>query len=107
MGTLATLCPTYQTDPALIVIEQLSLSPNAYRYYKLFADQVQNTGTLADAPPAPISGNVKNQNNPSENVVGYFAAASVAVKRYKMNRENVPLANFKGLFFAQNGRKPN
>lgn len=99
--------PIYQTDPALIVVEQLSLSPAAYRYYKLFADQVQNTGTLADSPPAPISGNVKNLNDPAENVVGYFAASSVAVKRYKMNRLNVPLANFKGLFFAQNGRKPN
>ncbi|MBO0931358.1 DUF4249 domain-containing protein [Fibrella aquatilis] len=100
--------PVYQRDPALIVIEQLSLSPNAYRYYKLFADQVQNTGTLADAPPAPISGNVKNQANPAENVVGYFAASSVAVNRYKINRQNVTsTGKFQGLFYAQNGRVPN
>lgn len=99
--------PIYQRDPALIVIEQLSISADAYRYYKLFADQVQNTGTLADAPPAPIAGNVKNLANPTENVVGYFSASSVAVNRYKMDRKNATTGSYQGLFVAQNGRKPN
>ncbi|MBO0952373.1 DUF4249 domain-containing protein [Fibrella forsythiae] len=99
--------PIYQRDPALIVIEQLSISADAYRYYKLFADQVQNTGTLADAPPAPIAGNVKNLADPTENVVGYFSVSSVAVNRYKMDRKNATTGNYRGLFFAQNGRNPN
>ncbi|WP_288426080.1 DUF4249 domain-containing protein [uncultured Spirosoma sp.] len=100
--------PIYQLDPALIVIEQLSISADAYRYYKLFADQVQNTGTLADSPPAPIAGNVKNLNNTQENVVGYFTAASVAVSRYKLKRQNITGAGrYQGLFYAQTGRLPN
>ena len=98
--------PIYQRDPALIVVEQLSLSANAYRYYKLFADQVQNTGTLADSPPAPISGNVKNTANNTENVVGYFSAASVAVSKHKINRQDVTTGIFQGLFYAINGRYP-
>lgn len=98
--------PIYQRDAALIVVEQLSLSANAYRYYKLFADQVQNTGTLADAPPAPISGNVKNLANATENVVGYFSAASVAVSRHKINRQAVTTGMFQGLFYAINNRAP-
>ncbi|WP_375448166.1 DUF4249 domain-containing protein [uncultured Fibrella sp.] len=99
--------PIYQRDPALIVIEQLSISPDAYRYYKLFVDQVQNTGTLADAPPAPISGNIKNLSNPAENVIGYFSASSVAVNQYKINRKNVTTGSYRGLFYAQTGRIPN
>ncbi len=99
--------PIYQLDPALIVIEQLSISADAYRYYKLFADQVQNTGTLADSPPAPIAGNVKNITNPQENVVGYFTAASVAISRYKIKRQNVVGGRYQGLFLAQTGRLPN
>lgn len=99
--------PIYQRDPALIVIEQLSISADAYRYYKLFADQVQNTGTLADAPPAPIAGNVKNLANSAENVVGYFSASSVSINRYKMTRQNVTTGSYRGLFYAQNGRIPN
>lgn len=101
--------PIYQLDNALISIEQLSLSASAYRYYKLFADQTQNTGTLADSPPAPISGNVKNVNNSQENVVGYFSAASVAVNNYKIIRSNAPVSagQFQGLFYYQNNRRPN
>lgn len=98
--------PIYQRDPALIVVEQLSLSANAYRYYKLFADQVQNTGTLADSPPAPIAGNIKNTANSSENVAGYFAAASVAASSHKIKRQDVTTGIFQGLFFAINGRSP-
>lgn len=101
--------PIYQLDDALVSIEQLSLSANAYRYYKLFADQTQNTGTLADSPPAPISGNVKNVTNSQENVVGYFSAASVAVNNYKIIRTNAPVSagQFQGLFYYQNNRQPN
>ena len=98
--------PIYQRDQALVVIEQLSLSPNAYRYYKLFADQTQNTGTLADTPPAPTVGNVRNLTNESENVVGYFSAASVAATPYKLTRKNVTTGSFQGLFFAVNKRLP-
>ena len=98
--------PIYQRDPALIVVEQLSLSADAYRYYKLFADQVQNTGTLADSPPAPIAGNIKNTANTSENVVGYFSAASVAVSNHKIKRQDVTTGIFQGLFFAINNRYP-
>jgi hypothetical protein len=99
--------PIYQREPALVTIEQLALSANAYRYYRLVAEQSQNTGTLADSPPAPLSGNVRNPADPSENVVGYFSAASVSTFYYKINRNNVPQGNFKGLFVAQNGRQPN
>ncbi|GAB4000724.1 hypothetical protein GCM10028807_54620 [Spirosoma daeguense] len=99
--------PIYQRDPALIVVELLSLSPNAYRYYKLFADQTQNTGTLADSPPAPIVGNIRNLANSSENVVGYFSAASVSVNRHKVKRQDVTSGIFQGLFYAINNRYPN
>ncbi len=106
-GHLVAQVPVYQKDPALLVIEQLSLTAGAYRYYKLFADQTQNTGTLADTPPAPISGNVHNLTNSNENVVGYFSVSSVAENRYWLDRKNVPLGNYRGLFYAENRRKPN
>lgn len=105
-GHLVATIPAYQVKPALISIEQLSLSANAYRYYKLFAEQVQNTGTLADSPPAPISGNIKNSTNALENVVGYFSAASVFVQNYKFSRSGLAMKSYIGLFKAQNGRAP-
>lgn len=99
--------PIYQREPALVTVEQLSISANAYRYYRLVAEQSQKTGTLADSPPAPLAGNVRNQADPTENVVGYFSAAGMSTAYHKMSRNDVPAGNFRGLFFAQNGRKPN
>ena len=98
--------PAYQNKAGLIVVEQLSLSANAYRYYKLFADQTQNTGTLADSPPAPITGNMKNLANAQENVVGYFSAASMAVRSYKFTRQNLTFIRPLGLFRIENNRYP-
>ena len=106
VGRKVASIPIYQRDQALVVIEQLSLSTNAYRYYKLFADQTQNTGTLADTPPAPVAGNVRNVANDRENVVGYFSAASVAVQPHKLTRQNVTTGSFQGLFYAINRRFP-
>ena len=105
-GHKVTSIPIYQRNPALISVQQLSLSANAYRYYNLFAAQVQNTGTLADSPPAPLAGNIKNLADPTENVIGYFSAASVAVSNHKISRKEVTSGLFQGLFFAVNGREP-
>ncbi|WP_332369271.1 DUF4249 family protein [Spirosoma telluris] len=45
--------PFYQHGPCLVHVRQSSLTPDAYRYFKLFQDQTQNTGGLADTPPRP------------------------------------------------------
>lgn len=107
VGRLVAQVPVYQKDAALLDIEQLSLTVGAYRYYKLFQDQTQNTGTLVDTPPAPTVGNVRNVADPDENVVGYFSASSLVLYHYWLDRRNVPLANYRGLFFALNRRQPN
>lgn len=99
--------PLRQTNPTLVVVQQLSLSVDAYRYYRLFADQTQNTGTLADSPPAPTAGNVRNIADDRENVVGYFSASSVSENRYYLDRRNTQGGLLDGLFFYQTGRSPN
>ncbi len=104
-GKLVARIPYYQPQGALVEIRQQSLSPEAYRYYQLFESQTQSTGGLADTPPAPIVGNVRNLDNDRENVVGYFTASAVAVQRYWLNRQNasgIPV----GLFQTLQGRAP-
>jgi len=106
VGHLIATIPAYQEKPALIVIDQLAISAGAYRYYRLFAEQVQNSGTLADSPPAPLAGNVRNVDNPVENVVGYFSMASSSTYTYKYTRSNLTITKFIGLFRSQTGRFP-
>jgi len=99
--------PLYQSNPCLVVIRQASLSPNAYRYSKLVQDQSINTGTLADTPPAPIKGNLVNDADKAELVLGYFMASMVNENRYWLDRKNTSGGQPDGLFFTKNGRSPN
>lgn len=98
--------PVYQSNSCLVVVQQMSLSANAFRYLKLIEDQSENTGTLADTPPAPIKGNVTNTKNTNEIVLGYFSASAVSEIRYMMNRQNTIGAVKNGLFKYQSGRDP-
>jgi len=102
VGRLAGTIPYYEARGALVEIRQQALTPEAYRYYQLFASQTQANGGLADTPPAPLIGNVRNLDNADEIVSGYFAAGAVSKLRYWLDRQNasgVPI----GLFFTQNG----
>ncbi|MVM41473.1 DUF4249 family protein [Spirosoma sp. HMF3257] len=110
--------PFYQHAPCLADIRQLSLTKDAYRYFKLFQDQTQNTGGLADTPPTALIGNVHNVANLKEAVVGYFTASAVARKPLYIDRKDTdgfPFgkdpAGYSGvegeeLFFALNQRQP-
>ncbi len=93
--------PYYQDVACLIEVRQSSLNSNAYRYYKLMADQTQSTGTLTDTPPAAPAGNIRNTANDKEVVVGYFTASSVHKIRYQLHRNanaGTPIGLFKGLY---------
>lgn len=80
--------PYYQAQSALVEIRQYSLSVGAYQYYRLFESQTQSTGGLADTPPAPIVGNIRNVANDKEPVVGYFSASGVSSYKYVLRRQN-------------------
>ena len=80
--------PYYNVKGALIEIKQQSISPEAYRYFKLLADQVQNNGSLVDTPPAAIIGNIKNVANAEESVAGFFMVTSVRTVRYWIDRKS-------------------
>jgi hypothetical protein len=79
--------PLYNVKGALIEIKQQSISPDAYRYFKLLADQVQNNGSLVDTPPAALIGNIKNVTNPDEAIAGFFMVTSVRNIRYWIDRK--------------------
>ena len=88
IGKLIGKIPFYLGAGALIEITQQTISAEAYRYFKLLADQVQNNGSLVDTPPAAIIGNIKNMANPDEPIAGFFMVTSVRTVRYWLSREN-------------------
>ena len=106
LGRLVGRIPYHQPRPALVEIRQYALTRDAYRFFQLLENQSQNTGTLADTPPAALVGNVRNPSDDRENVVGYFAASGVSVVRYWLDRQNASGPSV-GLYQAfNNGEVP-
>jgi len=104
---------------SLAMIRQVALTQRAYQFFRDVEAQSENTGGVADTPPAAPIGNVLNVNKPEEIVVGYFAATGVTQRTYWLDRRDTSgpawgARNEQGdyllpdemLFFALNGRLP-
>jgi hypothetical protein len=64
-----------------LFVKQLSITEDAYSYWKLLAANSQESGGLDDNQPASIKGNISCISHPDENVLGYFSVSSVSAKR--------------------------
>ena len=74
-------CYIYTYGDPYIDIAQISISREAYQFWKAYQDQQTRTGGILDPLPAAIRGNVYNVADPSDFALGYFSAASVAHKK--------------------------
>jgi Domain of unknown function (DUF4249) len=63
-----------------ILINQFSLSEEAYQYWKKLKDLNETQGSLYDRQPGPTRGNIKSLSD-DEVVLGFFGASSVTQKR--------------------------
>jgi hypothetical protein len=79
--------PVYNSGGCLIQIQQMSISPQMYLYFKVLESQTA-TGGLADTPPSAIVGNIFNISNNSDKVVGYFGVVSIQKKNYWIDRKD-------------------
>lgn len=112
--------PYYTNNPCLVDVRQLSLTADAYTYYKLFQDQTIKTGGVADTPPAAPVGNVHRTGDSREAVVGYFTASAVSQVHHWLDRKDTqglslgaskangqPLTDGEELFYVLNDRAIN
>jgi hypothetical protein len=60
-----------------LVVNQYSISENAYKFWNAVKEQSKNSGGLFDAIPKSIKGNFKNAKDPKEEVLGYFTVSDV------------------------------
>jgi Domain of unknown function (DUF4249) len=63
-------------NPQSFLIEQQSLSQNAFEYYSRLNLVSSQSGSIFDAQPASVAGNVSNINDPDEQVFGYFSCVA-------------------------------
>jgi Domain of unknown function (DUF4249) len=72
-----------------VEIQELSLTPETYLFWKLVKAQKEGVSNLFQPPSADIKGNIKAIDS-SEEVLGIFWAAGIHKKAIYLDRKNVP-----------------
>ncbi len=78
-------------DKYRVEVEMMSLTQQAYDFWKLVEAQREGASSLFQPPLAQVKGNVRNTGDASEVVQGYFGAAGVTRKSIYLSKDNVPL----------------
>ena len=78
-----------RTTKILVEIQQFSLTPKAYEYYRTIKDLVDNNGGFNAPLPAALIGNMYNPEDPNEYVLGRFTASSATKKTIMIDRTKI------------------
>jgi hypothetical protein len=73
---------------------QFSLSKGKYEFLQRMKKNTEGTGSVFDAQPSQLNGNLHCTNFPSELVIGYVEVCNVQEKRIFINRKEVPDWNY-------------
>ncbi|PIB38980.1 DUF4249 domain-containing protein [Maribacter sp. 4G9] len=79
----------YTKEDILVYVDQLSLSFDAFQYYKRLKDVVDNNGNFDAPPPAAVVGNIYNVNDEDEIVLGRFTATSTSSASIFIDRTDI------------------
>ena len=74
----------------MVEIQQLSLTPDAFDYYKVLKDLVDNNSGFNAPPPAALIGNIYNPNDLNDFVFGRFTAAATSSVDIFIKRGDIP-----------------
>jgi hypothetical protein len=73
-----------------ILIKQYSLDRKGYDFFQAIKSNTESLGSIFDAQPSEITGNISCVSNPAEKVIGYIAASTVDQKRIFILSSDVP-----------------
>jgi hypothetical protein len=73
-----------------ILVKQYALTGDAFNFYQNLKNDTENLGTIFDAQPTELTGNIHNVNNPNEPVIGYITVTNVQSKRIFLYNSIVP-----------------
>jgi hypothetical protein len=73
-----------------IQVTQYALTGNAYNFLSQLQTSTESLGTLFDAQPTALVGNIHCLNNPAERVIGYISAGTVQQQRIFIAEDQLP-----------------
>ncbi|MEO8173962.1 MAG: DUF4249 family protein [Sediminibacterium sp.] len=78
-----------------INVKQYSLSKDAYRFLEKIKKNTEQLGSIFDAQPSDLAGNIHATSDPAEVVVGYLDATQEQSKRIFIRNSQLPGWNYK------------
>jgi len=73
-----------------ILVHQYALTSDAYNFWTNLKKNTEQLGSIFDAEPSTINGNIHNTNNTAEPVLGYISACVVQSKRIFISNTQLP-----------------
>jgi len=73
-----------------ILVEQRALDEKVYNYWIQLQKTTESLGGLFDPLPSQVTGNIYNENDASETVLGYFSGGNVQQKRIFIEFNDLP-----------------
>ncbi|HEY4327082.1 MAG TPA: DUF4249 domain-containing protein [Mucilaginibacter sp.] len=74
-----------------INVRQYGLTGDAYTFWRNLKKNTEQLGSIFDAQPSQINGNIHSIKNPAEIVIGYISAGSISSKRLFISNQQIPL----------------
>jgi hypothetical protein len=72
------------------LVRQYALTDSAYAYYSILQKNTEEMGSIFDAQPSALVGNIHSLTKPTEEVIGFVSAGTVQQQRIWISAAQVP-----------------
>ena len=72
-----------------ILVRQYALTVDGYNFLRLMQQNSESLGSIFDAQPTQLPGNIHSLTNPAEQVIGYVSAGTVHSQRIFISRSQI------------------
>ncbi|RIV19137.1 DUF4249 domain-containing protein [Fibrisoma montanum] len=93
-GRVVLSAPIQAVGAQYVQVQQFSLTRAAYQYWTLFEQQRTRSGSLFDAQPASIEGNVRAVKDTTIRALGFFGASAVSQQRLTIPGDTINYNRF-------------
>lgn len=73
-----------------IFVKQYALTSDAYTFWTNLKKNTEQLGSIFDAQPSQINGNIHCVNNPAQPVIGYISAGATSAARIFIHNQQLP-----------------